>query len=86
MPSTVHHGSFRKTTTYKEIRQQERTYTVTLIKWIPFKIFFFFLVKMSHGMLPGIADVMMCFLKLHSHLRNVHNKILQAGSNYNKVN
>lgn len=42
MPSTVHHGSFRKTTTYKEIRLQERTYTVTLIKWIPFKIFFFF--------------------------------------------
>lgn len=45
MPSTVHHGSFRKTTTYKEIRLQERTYTVTLIKWIPFKIFFFFFGK-----------------------------------------
>lgn len=47
--------------------------------------FFFFLVKMSHGRLPGTSDVMMSFLKLHSHFRDVHNKILQAGSNYNKV-
>lgn len=45
-----------------------------------------FLVKMSHGRLPGIADVMMYFLQLHSHFRNVHNKILRAGSNYSKVN
>lgn len=41
---------------------------------------------MSHGRLPGISDVMMSFLKLCSHFRNVHNKILQAGSHYNKVN
>lgn len=47
----------------------------------------FFLVKMSPGRLPGTSDVMMSFLKLHSHFRDVHvrNKILRAGSNYNKV-
>lgn len=69
---------------YKEMRQHKRTYTLKLIRWIPFKIVF--LVKMSDGKLPGISDVMMCFLKLQSHFRNVHIKILQAGSNYNEVN
>lgn len=41
---------------------------------------------MSHGTLPGTSDVIMCCLKLHSHFRNVHIKIQQAASNYNKVN
>ena len=50
----------------------------------PFKVVG--LVKKSHGRLPGISDVVMSSLKLHSHVRNVHDKILQAGSSYSKVN
>lgn len=80
MPHIVEHENFRDTTAYKEMRQQERTYTLRLVKWVPFKFwgffwfcFVLFFVKMSHGRLPGIADVMIYFLKLHSHFRNVHN-------------
>jgi len=40
MPSIVKHENFRDMTAYKEMRQQEGTYTLRLVKWIPFKIFF----------------------------------------------
>lgn len=36
MPSTAEHESFREMTAYKEMKQQERTYTLRLIKWILF--------------------------------------------------